>query len=122
MFQGDWVELGPKVCLLDNPGQNIWNKIEKPIKSGQGLQVSISQCHFKRKSHAKQGTNLRCFGKLLHTTIMVILKTVFILWPFLSYEDVKRLTTTKLNITTHLFQVKHKKSAVHFNNHSTSSY
>ena len=39
--------------------------------------------------HAKQGTNLRSIGKLVHTVIMVILSAVFILWPFLSYEDVK---------------------------------
>ena len=53
---------------------------------------------------------------------MVILRMAFILLPFLSYEDVKRLTTTKLNITMHLFQVENKKSAVHFTSHSTNSY
>ena len=32
---------------------------------------------------------MRCFGKLVHAVIMVTLRTAFILWPFLSYEDVK---------------------------------
>ena len=35
-FEGDWAELWANIFFSDNPGQNIWNKIEKSNKIAQG--------------------------------------------------------------------------------------
>ena len=34
-FEGDLARLIPKIFFSENPGQNIWNKIEKSCKTGQ---------------------------------------------------------------------------------------
>ena len=41
-FEEERVELRPKLCLLRQSGQNIWNTIEKFSKTEQGKKSLIS--------------------------------------------------------------------------------
>ena len=44
-----------KFLSSDNPGQNIWNKIEKSSKIAKGLQVSISNATLNVKAAQNKG-------------------------------------------------------------------
>ena len=41
-FEGDWAELRQNFVCLDNPGPDIWNRLEKSNKTGQEKKSLIS--------------------------------------------------------------------------------
>ena len=41
-FEGDWAKLRPKICLFNNPGQNVCHKVKKSSKIGQDFKNLLS--------------------------------------------------------------------------------
>ena len=55
LFKDTGLSYDQKFLSSDNPGQSIWNKIEKSIKIRQDLQVSISNANLNVKFTQNKG-------------------------------------------------------------------
>ena len=83
-------------------------KQNKFSKTGQDLQVSISNAILNLRATKKQGKILRCFVKLLRTVFMVILWAAFKF--ILDMETCRYISFVKKLKCVTLFSYKHEKA------------